>query len=105
MAFWILTGVVTLMLAAMLAVVVLRNRNGTSEPAAAFDLRVYRQQLKDLDRDVARGIVSAGDAERLRTEISRRILSADAQVQAAAAGKEQDNGPSRIAAVANSVIM
>ena len=35
MAFWILTGVVTLMLAAMLAMVVLRNRNGTSEPAAA----------------------------------------------------------------------
>ncbi len=100
MAFWILTGVVTLMLAAMLAMVVLRNRNGTSEPAAAYDLRVYRQQLKDLDRDVARGIVSTGDAERLRTEISRRILSADAQVQAAEAGKEQDNGPSRIAAVA-----
>ena len=81
MAFWILTGVVTLMLAAMLAMVVLRNRNGTSEPAAAYDLRVYRQQLKDLDRDVARGIVSMGDAERLRTEISRRILAADAAGQ------------------------
>ena len=80
MAFWILTGVVTLMLAAMLAMVVLRNRNGTSEPAAAFDLRVYRQQLKDLDRDVARGIVSAGDAERLRTEISRRMVQTEFQL-------------------------
>lgn len=99
MAFWILTGAVTLTLAAILALVVLRNRNGAGEPAAAYDLRVYRQQLKDLDKDVARGVVSDADADRLRTEISRRILSADAQLQAAEAGEEQPNGPSRVMAV------
>jgi len=99
MVFGILTGLVTLAMAGMLALVLLRNRNGSDEPAAAYDLRVYRQQLKDLDRDVARGIVAPGDAERLRTEISRRILAADAQVQATEAGQAQPNGPSRLAAV------
>lgn len=100
MAFWILTGGVTLAMAALLALVVLRNRNGVGEPAAAYDLRVYRQQLKDLDRDIARGLVAGADADRLRVEISRRILAADALVQAAELGTVQPNGPSRLAAVA-----
>ncbi|OIQ25034.1 MAG: c-type cytochrome biogenesis protein CcmI [Alphaproteobacteria bacterium MedPE-SWcel] len=99
MAFWILTGLVTLGMGGILALVLLRNHNGPGEPAAAYDLRVYRQQLTDLDRDIARGVVSAEDADRLRTEISRRILAADAQVQAAEAAQQRPNGPSRIAAV------
>ena len=98
MAFWILTGFATLAMAGLLALVVLRNRNGSGEPAAAYDLRVYRQQLKDLDRDVVRGIVAPVDAERLRTEIARRILAADAQVQAAEATGETPNGPARLGA-------
>ncbi|NIZ14352.1 c-type cytochrome biogenesis protein CcmI [Phaeobacter sp. HF9A] len=99
MAFWILTGFVTLGIAGVLAMVLLRNKNGAAEPAAAYDLRVYRQQLKDLDRDVARGTVAAEDAERLRTEISRRILAADAQVQGAVPGNGVRNGPSRVGAL------
>ncbi|TNJ40870.1 c-type cytochrome biogenesis protein CcmI [Phaeobacter sp. B1627] len=99
MAFWILTGLVTLGMGGILALVLLRNHNGPGEPAAAYDLRVYRQQLTDLDRDIARGVVSAEDADRLRTEISRRVLAADAQVQAAEAGQRRPNGPGRIAAV------
>lgn len=46
--------------------------------AAAYDLQVYRDQLAEVDRDVARGIIPSEDAERVRTEISRRILAADA---------------------------
>ena len=98
MAFWILSGFATLAMAGLLALVVLRNRNGSGEPAAAYDLRVYRQQLKDLDRDVARGIVATEDAERLRTEIARRILTADAQVQAAKDGVVPPNGPAKLGA-------
>jgi len=105
MAFWILTGALTLVMAGFLALVLLRNKNGSGEPAAAYDLRVYRQQLKDLDRDVARGIVTAADAERLRTEISRRILAADAQVQAAETGAAQPNGPSRVTAVVMALVV
>ncbi len=98
MAFWILTGLVTLGMGGILALVLLRSQTGTGAPAAAYDLEVYRQQLKDLDRDLARGIVTPDEAGRMRTEISRRILAADAQVQAAETGAPRRNGPAPLAA-------
>lgn len=97
MTFWILTALVTFAIAALLAAVLLRNKS-TGEPAAAFDLRVYRQQLADVDKDVARGVVAHEDAERIRTEIARRILAADAQLKAAVAGTAQPTGATQIMA-------
>ena len=58
-------------------------------PAEAFDLQVYRDQLTEVDRDLTRGVISEEDAERLRTEISRRILAADAKASARGAGGTQ----------------
>lgn len=43
---------------------------------AAFDRAVYRDQLKELDRDVARGTVADGEAGTARLELQRRLLSA-----------------------------
>ncbi len=50
--------------------------------AAAADgtdraMRVYRDQLSEVERDLARGTISEAEAERLRLEISRRILDLD----------------------------
>ncbi|WP_146346961.1 c-type cytochrome biogenesis protein CcmI [Falsiphaeobacter marinintestinus] len=78
MTFWIVTSLMALAVAALMVVTLLRARNG-AEPAAAYDLQVYRDQLKDVDRDLARGTLAEADAERIRTEVSRRILAADAQ--------------------------
>ena len=47
------------------------------------DLKVYKDQLSNVDRDVERGIVSEQEAQRLRTEVSRRILSLDGDERAA----------------------
>lgn len=47
---------------------------GTRE---AFDRAVYRDQLKELDREVARGTVAEGEAATARLELQRRLLSAD----------------------------
>ena len=38
---------------------------------------VYRDQLREVDRDVTRGVLTQTEAERLRTEIGRKILDAD----------------------------
>ena len=46
------------------------------QSAAAFDLKVYRDQLNEVDRDLARGTLAADEADRLRTEVSRRLLEA-----------------------------
>jgi cytochrome c-type biogenesis protein CcmH len=81
MLFWIITGVLAFVAAALLARALVQGRTG-AEPPAAYDLRVYRDQLKEVDKDLARGVINAEDAERTKAEIGRRILAADAQVKA-----------------------
>jgi cytochrome c-type biogenesis protein CcmH len=53
------------------------------------DMQVYRDQLAEVDSDLARGVLSEDEAERTRLEVSRRLLEADKLVRAghgAAAG-------------------
>ncbi|UWQ92866.1 c-type cytochrome biogenesis protein CcmI [Rhodobacteraceae bacterium M382] len=95
MSFWIVPSLMALGITAFLALVLLRAR-GQGEPAAAYDLRVYREQLKEMERDLARGLIAQSDADRVRTEISRRILAADAQLQQFNAGNQQPRNLSLI---------
>ncbi len=44
---------------------------------ASFDQAVYRDQLHELDRDIARGLITATEADAARLEIQRRLLAAD----------------------------
>jgi cytochrome c-type biogenesis protein CcmH len=53
---------------------------------ATHDVEVYRDQLKEIDRDLARGVLNAGDAESARREVSRRLLVADAAASGGEAG-------------------
>jgi cytochrome c-type biogenesis protein CcmH len=46
-------------------------------PRASFDQAVYRDQLQELDRDIARGLITPEDAAAARLEIQRRLLAAD----------------------------
>lgn len=94
MLFWIITGAMALAVATLLALAVLRRRRDAEHPAA-YDLRVYRDQLKEVDRDLSRGVIGADDAERIRAEVSRRILAADAQLSGARVQGDQPSGASR----------
>ena len=48
-------------------------------PAAAnFDQAVYRDQLRELDRDLARGVLNDAEAGSARLEIQRRLLATTA---------------------------
>ena len=51
-----------------------------------FDRAVYRAQLDELGRDVARGVIGGAEAQSARLEIERRLLAADA-APGAASGK------------------
>lgn len=53
-------------------------RGGRPGPARAnFDQAVYRDQLRELDRDIARGLLTETEADAARLEIQRRLLAAD----------------------------
>ena len=49
---------------------------------AASDVQVYRDQLNEVARDEARGVLAETEAEAARLEISRRLLDADRRAQA-----------------------
>ncbi|TKA94471.1 c-type cytochrome biogenesis protein CcmI, partial [Cereibacter changlensis] len=61
MIFWAVTALIGFGVAAILIATLLRAATA-AEPAAAFDMRVYRDQLREVDRDLARGIIGAEDA-------------------------------------------
>lgn len=104
MLFWIITGAMALAVATLLALAVLRRRRDAEHPAA-YDLRVYRDQLKEVDRDLARGVIGTEDAERIRAEVSRRILAADAQLSGAMAQGDQPAGVSRAMALTTGLVL
>ena len=88
MLFWIIALALACICAALFALALFRNDTNDQHPAA-YDLRVYRDQLKDVERDLARGVISEDNAERTRAEVGRRVLAADAQLSNASTQGDQ----------------
>lgn len=79
MLFWIIALV---LVAGCLAVVFapLLRGSGRGGARASYDMQVYRDQLREIDAELARGVLTAAEAEATRAEVSRRLLAAaDAQ--------------------------
>jgi cytochrome c-type biogenesis protein CcmH len=74
--FWGVAGGMTLAVGAAL-LAAMRGPHGDAGPAARPDLQIYRDQLAEIDRDLGRGTLPRDEADRMRAEISRRILGAD----------------------------
>ncbi len=105
MIFWIVAGGLATVVAVLITLAMRAPRRAGTEPAAAYDLRVYRDQLREVDKDLARGVVSEADAERVRAEVSRRILAADAALQAEQAGDHDKKGAPQIVATVAAVLL
>ena len=88
MLFWIISAALALLIAALFALALLTRRAEAEHPAA-YDLRIYRDQLKEVEHDLARGVINEADAERIRTEVGRRVLAADAQLAIADVSSQQ----------------
>lgn len=82
MLFWIVAAALTL---ACVAIVLAAFR--TPPEASTPDVAVYRDQLRELDRDRARGTLAAEEAETARAEVARRLLAADKAARSAEAGR------------------
>lgn len=97
MVFWFVTIALAFGVALLLGRAALHGGARDAGLAATFDMRVYRDQLSEVDRDLARGVIAPPEAERLRTEISRRVLNADSAIRQAA-GTSPDPAPRRAGA-------
>jgi cytochrome c-type biogenesis protein CcmH len=84
MLFWIIIAVLTAGLAAILLFPLLRGAAG-EVPDRAGEAAVYRDQMKELERDRASGLIGAEDADYARAEIGRRLLAASAKAGVSAA--------------------
>ncbi|MBB4568282.1 c-type cytochrome biogenesis protein CcmI [Rhizobium leucaenae] len=74
MLFWILVAVLTAVVGAVLLYPLLRGAK-VADDGRAGEAAVYRDQLRELDRDLAGGLISPEEAGYARAEIGRRLLA------------------------------
>lgn len=75
MLFWILVAILTAAVAAVLLLPLLR-RPVAGAADASHDVEVYRDQLEELKRDEATGLIGPNEAELARAEVARRLIAA-----------------------------
>ena len=76
-AFWISTGLLTLLVLAVLCWPLLRRHGGAGASRKAINTAIYRDQLAELERDLASGVLSQADYGSARDELERRVLEDD----------------------------
>jgi cytochrome c-type biogenesis protein CcmH len=74
---WVVLALMTAIAAGAVLLPYLRGRAAPA-PRAAYDLEIYRDQLAEVERDQARGLIESNEAQAARLEIARRALAADA---------------------------
>lgn len=95
MIFWVFAIAMTVAVLYALARPMLRGTGEQDAPidAAAYDVAVFKSQLREIDRDLARGRLTEEEAEASRVEIGRRLLAADRQLGAVKAAAGRSTGP------------
>ena len=75
---WVFWAVAAVAVTACLGVVFapLLRGGGSAARRASYDMQVHRDQLREVEADLARGLLSAPEAAATRIEISRRLLAA-----------------------------
>ncbi len=105
LGFWIIAAAAAFATMAILGRALLSGGGHAPDDTAAFDMQVYRDQLTELDRDVARGVIDAAEAERARLETSRRLLEADRKARAGTAARSAPKGLTRAALALLAVVL
>ncbi len=73
MTLWFVFALMTV--AAIFAVLLPLGRSGRAQNQGS-EVAVYKDQLAEIERDLAAGLIAAPEAEAARVEISRRLLAA-----------------------------
>lgn len=73
--FWVLAGLLTVLVLAALLLPQFRAQQRAAG-RAEYDINVYKDQLSELERDLAEGRIAETEAEAARLEVQRRLLAA-----------------------------
>ena len=76
MLFWIICFVLTCVVGVIVITPLVRPPKETVEDP---QVALYKAQLEEVDRDVAREVIAPEDAERAKTEIARRLIAASGE--------------------------
>ncbi|ORE87849.1 c-type cytochrome biogenesis protein CcmI, partial [Aurantimonas sp. 22II-16-19i] len=82
MVFWIVAAAMTAVVTLAIAWPLLRVDSRDESSAEEHDVEVYAAQLRELDGDLERGTIAAGEAASARAEIGRRLLRASERAKA-----------------------
>jgi len=74
--FWFISVVLALVVASFVLTPLLRPQ---TRKEVSPDVTLYKAQLAEVDLDLNRGLIAPDEAERTRTEVARRLLSASKQ--------------------------
>ena len=105
--FWLVCATVTALAIAAVSAPLRREYAPNAKPdyGADTDIDIYRDQLKEVDRDLARGVLDTTEAERTRIEISRRLLHADANTRNSVIGAPHSSTSVVVAVLAVAVLL
>ena len=78
MTFWIIVSTICILISILFYLSITQD---TPDLVPNSDLEVYKDQLINVERDLSRGIIAEDEAERIRAEVSRRILELDKRKQ------------------------
>lgn len=79
--FWLVAlGLIAIVGVPMAGALLRRDQN--TPKAAEQDMGIYKDQMSEVDRDLARGVFNEDEAKAARTEVARRLLAADKRATA-----------------------
>ena len=78
--FWIIAAALTIV-TVVVVIYPLTRKARQMASADAYDLTIYKSQLKEIDGDVERGLIDQTEAEAARAEVARRLLNAQSALE------------------------
>ncbi|MBT4464279.1 MAG: c-type cytochrome biogenesis protein CcmI [Rhodospirillaceae bacterium] len=97
---WLVMAALSIAVLLYILMPLIRPRGGANAAREAYDINVYKDQLKEVERDLERGLLGDDAAEAARMEIKRRLLAADAAVSKKVKTPEAKSGMVLIVALA-----
>ena len=97
---WVAAVLMSAVVALAIVMPLIRRPGGPQPGRREYDITVYKDQLREIDRDRDRGLVDDEEAEAARVEIQRRMLAASEAEKKLATGASLPRGRTSAAVLA-----